>query len=68
MEMHAASMQYATVDLGKSPSLGFASRLLTRSFCCCTRPQNRAIEYSVAVQSMMSTYRNVKSASANDAP
>lgn len=42
-EMHAASMQYATVDRGKSPSL---SRffLSSRFLYCCTRPQNRAIE------------------------
>lgn len=72
MLMHAASMQYATVDRGKSPSL-LSLRFLVapRSLlaaCCRARPQNRAIEYSVAVQSMMSTYRNVNSASANDAP
>lgn len=69
MEIHPASMQYATVDRGKSPSFPFSRCFLAaRSFFCCTRPQNRAIEYNVAVQSMMSTYRKVNSASANDAP
>lgn len=38
-----ASVQYATVDLGKSPPFGS------------TTPQNRTIEYSVAVASMIST-------------
>lgn len=52
IEMHIASVQYAIVDRGKSPS----------SF---TTPQNLAIEYRVAVQSMMSTYKKVTSASAN---
>lgn len=41
--MQVASVQYARVDLGKSPPFGS------------TTPQNRAIEYSVAVASMMST-------------
>ncbi len=43
MEMQNASVQYATVDRGKSPS-PFRTLL-----------QNRAMEYKVAVQSMMST-------------
>jgi len=43
MEMHTASVQYATVERGKSPSVVLV--LL----------QKRAIEYSVAVQSTMST-------------
>ena len=43
MEMQTASVQYAIVDRGKSPS--FVRVLL----------QNRAIEYRVAVQSTMST-------------
>lgn len=42
IEMHAASVQYATVERGKSPSSS-------------TTPQNLAIEYNVAVQSMIST-------------
>lgn len=41
------------VDRGKSPDL------------VSTTPENRAILYRVAVQSMMSTYRNVNSARAN---
>lgn len=67
MLIHAASIQYATVERGKSPSL-LSLRFFARSFCCCARPQNLAMEYSVAVQSMMSTYRNVNSARANEAP
>lgn len=55
-DMQAASVQYASVERGKSPS--FSSTLL----------QKRAIEYRVAVQSMMSTYRKVKTAIANFAP
>lgn len=42
-EINVASVQYASVDRGKSPSLGF------------TTPQKRTMEYSVAVASMMST-------------
>lgn len=42
-EMHPASQQKATVDRGKSPSLGS------------TTPLKRTMEYSVAVASMMST-------------
>lgn len=42
-EINAASVQYAMVDRGKSPSLGS------------TTPQNRTIEYKVAVASIMST-------------
>jgi hypothetical protein len=51
-EIAAASIQYATVERGKSPLL------------VSTTPQNRAMEYIVAVASIMSTYRNVKRASA----
>lgn len=54
-EMHTASVQYAIVDRGKSPSSS-------------TTPQNLAIEYRVAVQSMMSTYKKVTSASTNCVP
>ena len=43
IEIKAASVQYATVDRGKSPVSGS------------TTPQKRTIEYSVAVASMMST-------------
>jgi len=43
IEMQTASVQYATVERGKSPSVVLV--LL----------QKRAIEYSVAVQSTMST-------------
>jgi hypothetical protein len=50
MDMHTASVQYASVERGKSPSV---ARVLL---------QKRAIEYNVAVQSTMSTYRNVNSA------
>ena len=53
IEMHSESVQYATVDRGKSPD--FWS----------TTPEKRAMLYNVAVQSIMSTYRKVKSASAN---
>lgn len=67
MLIHAASIQYATVERGKSPSL-LSFRFFARSFCCCARPQNRAMEYSVAVQSMMSTYRNVNNARAKEEP
>lgn len=42
-DIQPASVQYARVDLGKSPSLGS------------TTPQNRTIEYNVAVASIMST-------------
>jgi hypothetical protein len=52
MEIQAASVQYATVERGKSPSSS-------------TTPQNLAIEYSVAVQSIISTYKKVMSANAN---
>lgn len=48
-EMQSASTQKASVDRGKSPSpspLPLPPRV---------RPQKRAIEYSVAVQSIMST-------------
>jgi hypothetical protein len=48
-----ASVQYASVDRGKSP------------VDSSTTPENRAIEYSVPVQSRISTYRNVNSANAN---
>lgn len=67
MLIHAASMQYATVDRGKSPSL-LSLRFFVRSFCCCARPQNRAMLYSVAVQSIISTYKKVNNAKANEAP
>ena len=53
MDTNAPSVQYAIVDRGKSPSLGSAT------------PQKRTIEYSVAVASITSTYRNVTSATAN---
>lgn len=43
IEIKTASVQYAIVLLGKSPSLGL------------TTPQKRTIEYSVAVASIMST-------------
>jgi hypothetical protein len=56
MEIHAASVQYAIVERGKSPSFGS------------TTPQNRTIEYKVAVASMMSTYRKVNRARANWEP
>lgn len=56
IEIHAASVQYATVDRGKSPS---PLRVLL---------QKRAMEYNVAVQSIISTYRNVNSARAKLAP
>jgi hypothetical protein len=52
IEIISESVQYATVDRGKSPV--FWS----------TTPEKRAILYKVAVQSMISTYRNVKRASA----
>lgn len=52
IEMHAASVQYAMVERGKSPLSS-------------TTSQNLAIEYRVAVQSIMSTYKNVMRASAN---
>jgi len=42
-EMQDASAQYASVERGKSPSRGL------------TTPQNRTMEYKVAVASMMST-------------
>lgn len=42
-EIKAASTQYAIVERGKSPLLGS------------TTPQNRTMEYKVAVASMMST-------------
>lgn len=54
-EMNTASVQYAIVDRGKSPSSS-------------TTPQNLAIEYRVAVQSMISTYKKVTSASTNCVP
>jgi hypothetical protein len=53
IEMQSESVQYATVDRGKSPD--FWS----------TTPEKRAMLYRVAVQSMISTYKNVKSASVN---
>lgn len=43
IDIKAASVQYASVDRGKSPSPGF------------TTPQKRTMEYSVAVASTMST-------------
>ncbi len=52
-EMLKASVQYAMVERGKSPLEASAT------------PANRAILYSVAVQSRISTYKNVKSANAN---
>lgn len=42
-DIQLASVQYARVDRGKSPSLGS------------TTPQKRTMEYKVAVASMMST-------------
>jgi hypothetical protein len=56
IDMKAASVQYATVDLGKSPSLGS------------TTPQKRTIEYRVAVASIMSTYKKVNNARTNCPP
>src|SRR4051794_20176660 len=53
MDMQIASVQKATVERGKSWSEGR------------TLPQKRAMEYRVAVQSMMSTYKNVNKAIAN---
>jgi hypothetical protein len=53
IEIVIASVQYASVDLGKSPVSGS------------TTPEKRAILYSVAVQSIISTYRKVKRARAN---
>lgn len=53
IEMQLASQQKAIVDRGKSPALGS------------TTPLNRTIEYKVAVASMISTYRKVKSARMN---
>lgn len=44
IEMHIASVQNATVERGKEPSVGS------------TTPAKRAIEYSVPVASKMSTY------------
>lgn len=44
IEMHIASVQKATVERGKDPSLGS------------TTPAKRAIEYRVPVASRMSTY------------
>lgn len=49
-EIHMASVQYAIVERGKS--LSFSRVLL----------QKRAMEYSVAVQSTMSTYKKVNRA------
>ena len=43
IEIQNASMQYASVDLGKSPVSGS------------TTPEKRAMLYNVAVQSMIST-------------
>jgi hypothetical protein len=56
IEMLIASVQYASVDRGKSPVESS------------TTPENRAIEYSVPVQSRISTYRNVNRANANCEP
>lgn len=53
IEIKVASVQYAQVDRGKSPSLGL------------TTPQKRTIEYKVAVASMISTYKKVKRARTN---
>jgi hypothetical protein len=52
IDIQKASVQYASVDRGKSPVSGS------------TTPEKRAILYSVAVQSMISTYRKVMSAMA----
>jgi hypothetical protein len=52
MDIQKASVQYARVDRGKSPVSGS------------TTPENRAMLYSVAVQSMISTYKKVRSAMA----
>lgn len=52
IEIIIASVQYANVDLGKSPVSGS------------TTPENLAMEYRVAVQSIMSTYKNVNNARA----
>lgn len=52
MEMQMASVQYAMVALGNEPSFS-------------TTPEKRAMLYSVAVASMMSTYKNVNRARAN---
>ena len=56
MEMAIASQQYASVERGKSPVSGS------------TTPENRAIEYRVAVASTISTYKNVKRARAKWPP
>ena len=52
MDIVIASVQYARVERGKSPVFGS------------TAPEKRAMEYKVAVQSMISTYKKVKSANA----
>lgn len=53
IEMQIASVQYANVERGKSP------------VSWSTTPENRAMLYSVAVQSIISTYKNVNNAMAN---
>lgn len=53
MDIQIASVQYAKVDRGKSP------------LWISTTPENLAMLYSVAVQSIMSTYRKVKRAKRN---
>lgn len=53
IEIKVASVQYARVDRGKSPSFGL------------TTPQKRTIEYKVAVASMISTYKKVNKARTN---
>src|ERR1700759_4455480 len=52
-EMLSASVQYAIVERGNAPVSGS------------TTPENRAILYNVAVQSIISTYKNVNNARAN---
>ena len=56
IEMLIASVQYASVDRGKSP------------VDSSTTPENRAIAYSVPVQSRISTYKKVNKANANCEP
>lgn len=52
IDMVMASVQYAIVERGKSPDLGS------------TAPEKRAMEYKVAVQSIISTYKKVNKANA----
>lgn len=56
IEIMMASVQYANVERGKSPVSGSVA------------PAKRAMEKRVAVESMISTYRNVKRARAKWPP